>query len=132
MNLLTQGLAISLMGLLLTFTSLGVLILTIVVLKRLFSPAPVVAANDAPVRADEDLAGPELAAVIAAAVAIAQARPGGAAHLGENLKRARVVGGRARYRQPHRSLTPPAMEGRTHEPLARRPPDDAEARRPSL
>lgn len=88
MNLLTQGLAISLMGLLLTFTSLGVLILTIVVLQRLFSPAPVVAANHAPVRADEDLAGPELAAVIAAAVAIAQARPGGAAHLGENLKRA--------------------------------------------
>jgi Na+-transporting methylmalonyl-CoA/oxaloacetate decarboxylase gamma subunit len=85
-TLIEQGLLISLLGLLLTFLALGMLILTIIVLQRLFSPAPVTSPTEGPgspgPRGEED----ELAAAIAAAVLLLRAKDRHSAALGGTLE----------------------------------------------
>jgi Na+-transporting methylmalonyl-CoA/oxaloacetate decarboxylase gamma subunit len=87
LSLIVQGLVISILGLLLTFLALGLLILTMVLLQRLFSPAPsgttVKSAGEGPPGSNRP---EELVAVIATALAVARARQPNAARLGENLR----------------------------------------------
>lgn len=75
MDLLTQGLILSLTGITVTFSSLGVLILIIIGLKRLFGgPAPVKASVPGQAGLTEVPAAAEEAQVAALAVAIELAR----------------------------------------------------------
>jgi sodium pump decarboxylase gamma subunit len=69
-DLLWQGLIISFSGMGLTFLALGLLILTMIVLERVFRPQPerVPAEADQPAGVDDEI-------VAAIAVALARARP---------------------------------------------------------
>jgi len=85
-TLIQQGLLISLLGLALTFVALGILILTIVVLKRLFNPSPAAKREGQPgamaIGEDEG----ELAAAIAAAVLLLRTRQKLSSSLGNVLE----------------------------------------------
>jgi len=85
-TLIQQGLLISLLGLLLTFLALGILILTIIILQRLFSPAPASSPTEEP--DDPGLSGGEgeLAAVIAAALLLLRTQDRHSAALGSTLE----------------------------------------------
>lgn len=82
MTIIQQGLIISLLGLLLTFLALGLLILTMVVLQKLFKPSDAVAAA----HGSEGRADAEIAAVLAAAIMLLRAKDRGWSTLGRVLE----------------------------------------------
>lgn len=86
MTIIEQGLLISLLGLLLTFLALGILILTIIVLQRLFSPAQVTSATEEPEGPGLSGEEGELAAAIAAAILLLRAKDKHSAALGSTLE----------------------------------------------
>jgi Na+-transporting methylmalonyl-CoA/oxaloacetate decarboxylase gamma subunit len=88
LTLIEQGLLLSLLGLILTFAALGLLILTIVILQRLFGtrePAPSqVVEPDVADGAEEPMA--DVAAAIAAAVLLLRSRDRSLSPLGQRLE----------------------------------------------
>ncbi len=101
MNTMLQGLQISALGLALTFTSLGLFILVIMLIDRLFPAAPETAEEAppaeeaAPEAAGGDEEGAQIAAAIAAALAFARAAQEGHGGLGSALE-----AGRGRWWEP--------------------------------
>ena len=84
---LEQGLLLSLLGFALTFAALALLVLTVVVLRRIFD-APAPSANDFARDGDQTAADDlsEIAAAVAAAVVILRAREQAASTLGQGLE----------------------------------------------
>lgn len=85
MNLLNQGLTLSLWGLSLTFGALGLFILTMQVLKMIFPAQP----PPAPPPAPEAAVPPEVVAAIAIALAHVQTEAALPSTLGEALEAGR-------------------------------------------
>jgi Na+-transporting methylmalonyl-CoA/oxaloacetate decarboxylase gamma subunit len=85
-TIIEQGLLISLLGLMLTFLALGMLILTIVVLQRLFKPKPAVSPKSVPNGTDPGEGDAELAAAMAAAILLLRAKDRRSSALGSTLE----------------------------------------------
>jgi Na+-transporting methylmalonyl-CoA/oxaloacetate decarboxylase gamma subunit len=107
-SILEQGLLISLVGLLLTFTALGTLILVISLLMAIFRPRPAAADGEAPGgdRAAAAQAAPQLdetVVAIATAIRYLRAEDERAAEIGTALR-----GGPGRWWQPRAEVALPA------------------------
>jgi Na+-transporting methylmalonyl-CoA/oxaloacetate decarboxylase gamma subunit len=108
-----QGLIVSLLGLLLTFLALGLLILTIVILQKLFGSSEKSATPEVTGTADDNtLDLDEIPVVIATAVTVLRHHERNAARLGQSLER-----GRGPWWQPpqdpHMTLVSKNTDGRT-------------------
>lgn len=106
MTIIEQGLLISLLGLLLTFLALGLLILTIVVLQRLFNPTSAAPAEPEPPSARQSEDDSELAAAIAAAVLLLKKETRLSSALGSTLE----TGPGRWWQQGQAVLSSPAQE----------------------
>ncbi len=110
-SVMEQGLLISLVGLLLTFTALGLLILVIGLLQAVFRPRPVASEVEAPA-ASEPTAGmagltaEETVAAIATAISYLRAQDERSSDLGAALPL-----GRGRWWQPRVETDLPARVG---------------------
>jgi Na+-transporting methylmalonyl-CoA/oxaloacetate decarboxylase gamma subunit len=119
MSLYAQGLTLSLMGMLVTFASLGLFILIIVLLQRMFGAAqpptapthqPQATSNDPPA-SNVGMDDAQLAAVVAVSIALEGNRPSAGA-LGAALTQ-----GRGRWWSPsavNRSSPTPRLGNRRH------------------
>jgi Na+-transporting methylmalonyl-CoA/oxaloacetate decarboxylase gamma subunit len=85
-TVIQQGLLISLLGLMLTFLALGMLILTIVILQRLFNPLPALPSMPGSVAGAPSDVDEEAVAAIAAAVLVLRTRDRRSSTLGRALE----------------------------------------------